>query len=170
MKRRGMYKPLPSDAPALTSIGEGGTTPLSLSTSPETTACQPFSSPVKNSSSLKALLVRWITSAIHRTSGAGEFFSQSLRELTGPIEFPGSVYGIERCKVCRIDVHRDGEMCFKQMSGDCSACGYRVLLDYYGCPNTYKSAVQGTHRPHNIRPTTPTEWSRRHLKIVKGDP
>lgn len=104
-------------------------------------------------------------------------FATWCRDTFGPIEFSESVRRIgyndgESCRSCRKDLHDDGEMCPEQRSADCSACGQRVLLTYWGCPRVYVYAeVQRTHRLSNIAPTTREEWTRRgRLKARRLSP
>lgn len=91
--------------------------------------------------------------------------------FTDPVEFPESVYKILRCKICRADVHREGEMCPKQWSGQCVICG-PVLLDYYGnCPSDPR-AHRRTHviLPKSRHATTQREWIRSRFHVAKSTP
>lgn len=97
-----------------------------------------------------------------------------LTALFGSVEFETSVYRrgylYTLCLICRSDVHDTGVCCPRQLSGDCSACGQRVLLDGYG--NCYGgSAVANTHviAPSSIHPTTEREWLRMHILRLCGE-
>jgi hypothetical protein len=68
------------------------------------------------------------------------------------------------CAVCRNDAHDDGVMCPRQESADCTACGHRVMLTYYGCP------ARPNHRLQNVAPTTPAEWARAQHTLLKPLP
>lgn len=137
----------------------------SLSTSREPAGSQSF--PARRTN---ATLARWRTAARRWASTAMERFRRAAlyRFLTDPVEFPSSVYAVEQCRVCRRDVHRLGEMCALQKSADCTACGQRVLLDYWGCPAAgRRSEVHSTHTLKNVAPTTAAEWRRAHFVILK---
>jgi hypothetical protein len=66
------------------------------------------------------------------------------------------------CKVCRVDIHDEGETCALQKEALCSTCGQFVLLDYYGkCMPSgerwpYHEIVTSTIRPiQHAAPTQP---------------
>lgn len=107
------------------------------------------------------------------TEAAGDWMRALRGKLVAivrdPIEFPESAYNVLRCRVCRLDVHRPGEMCERQWVGLCDVCGL-TLLDYYRhCLIRRSTARTHTVFADSMRPATPKDWKRLRFTIVTGD-
>lgn len=119
-----------------------------------------------------AVPARWLTAASQRAGILRDRFAAWCKDTFGPLEFEvsdrrrGYLKGL-RCDVCRCAAHDTGEMCPRQMSGDCSVCGHRVLLDYFGNCASDARAYRRGHVISNRRAATTSEW-RRPQRIVKA--
>jgi hypothetical protein len=163
----GILKPL-SDAPA--PAGEVASNSRALPLDPAKNAhpslnagsASPFPPACGPAEALSSTWNRLLTATGRRFHTLRDAVAVVLLNCFGPVEFSISVrrgYLYTACPTCSRVKHDEGEMCPRQLSGDCTACGQRVLLDGFGnCPEP--RATQRTHVVTNRRPTTMNEWRR----------